>query len=214
MFVHPLSIQPRTNHVLSCSRFNAGAHTFIQSSRVGISLISTGEIITQQHNLYAMALQFIIGTCIYGLDWRKNNETRMIYDGLYTISVILLSNDVKTIPFIPILYILQYYKDYKRYLGVAKPAFVSIMWTLACVMLPYAVNNHHLLPDHHLILQSLSCYSLIYGLSNYRDIKDAEDDRENGILTIPVLYKTEFSVLISRITVLVSIIMMITDKMV
>ena len=209
MFIHSLSIPSRAKHVLSCSRYN----TIIQSSRVGISLISTSEIITQQHNLNAMILQFIIGTCIYGMDWRKNNETKILYDGLYTLSVILLSNDMKTIPYILILFILQYYKDYKKYLGVAKPAFVSIMWTLACVILPYTINNNNLILNH-IILQSLSCYSLIYALSNYRDINDADDDLKNGILTIPVMYKKEFSILISKIIGIISIIIMIVEKMI
>ena len=107
---------------------------------------------------------------------------------LFMILVTLLfdkENYINNIPFIFFLLSSEYYKDIKRNFGLVKSFYVSIMWTFACVILPCALHDH----SYDILnypLDYLPCILTIFATSNLNDIKDIEEDKFNGITTLPV----------------------------
>lgn len=94
------------------------------------------------------------------------------------------------IPFLLLLDVTNKYIDIKRNNKIIKPFFVSFMWMCAILILPSVLHD-----QNYNILESpkdyLSPFFLIFGLTNYVDIKDMEEDRINGIKTIPLKYGKE-----------------------
>ena len=66
------------------------------------------------------------------------------------------------------------------------------MWTFACVVLPCVLHDH----NYDILnypLDYLPCLLTIFATSNLNDIKDIEEDKFNGIDTLPVLLGRENS---------------------
>ena len=53
-------------------------------------------------------------------------------------------------------------------------------------------------------MEWLSIFAIIFSSSNLLDIKDATEDKQNGIYTLPVLFGVETSKWISIITIAIS----------
>ena len=79
------------------------------------------------------------------------------------------------------------YSKTKATLNVAKPFFIGTLWAYAIVILP---------PDEVPNDLFLVYSSLYAATSNIADIKDIEEDKENGIITLPVKFgeKTTFTI--------------------
>lgn len=114
----------------------------------------------------------------------------MSYDITLSLIIITLLFDYENyknnIPFIVFLLSSEYYKDIKKNFGLIKSFYVSIMWTFACVILPCALHDH----NYNILnypLDYLPCILTIFATSNLNDIKDIEEDKFNGITTLPVL---------------------------
>lgn len=81
----------------------------------------------------------------------------------------------------------KYYLDIKRNCGFIKPFYVGAMWTLAFMVLPSLIHdgNWRCLES---VTDIATPFFTMAGFSNLADIKDIEEDRANGIQTIPVQY--------------------------
>ncbi len=163
------------------------------------------------------ALQFLIGYYTYGKDRFKDAleyeekpfETKKkslyefliknkdIYAESYNISLSLIlvlllfdHNYINNLPFIPLLLTSEYYKQIKENYGSLKSAYVSVMWTMSCIILPCVLhdNNFDIL---NYPLDYLPCFLTIFASSNLNDIKDIEEDKENNIDTLPVVIGKE-----------------------
>ena len=171
----------------------------------------------------SIALQFLIGYYTYGkdryydaLEYEKNNfETNkqdlynyinnnkyLIYSTLnisyLTVVGLLLydENFIYNIPFILLLESTNYYKQIKEKIGILKPFYISILWTMCSVILPCVLhdNNYDIL---YYPLDYIPCMLTLFSLSNLVDSKDIVEDKENGIMTIPVTLGVYNSTMIS-----------------
>ena len=178
----------------------------------------------------AVGLQFLIGYYTYGKDRYKDaldykdepyptdkvklydelNENADLYALSYQIvfqmiALILLAEfrDLNIVPFLLLLYSSEYYKDLKRVVPLAKPVYVSTMWTLSSVVLPCVIHD-----DNFSILLDAStylpCFLTMFALTNVADIRDVDVDRLNGIDTIPVAYGEVPTATVAQIALLFS----------
>ena len=177
-----------------------------------------------------IALQFLIGFFVYGKDryndaleyhdepyiTTKNELYMYIYDNKERINILLdvsyvsilflmLNGDdnILFLPFILILFSLQWYKDFKPKLGHLKPVFISTLWTACAVILPSVIHDH----DYSILSYPqdyLPCTLTIFSASNIIDNKDIIEDKKNGINTIPVLLGEDNSNMISMIALIFS----------
>lgn len=162
-------------------------------------------------------LQFLIGYYAYGrdrfkdaLDYQANPvpvsaSKRDLYDQLLRykdayllsyymayllIGATMVSEEQTSAPFLLVLLTCEYYNQIKRTTPFAKPLYVSVMWTLSSVILPCVVYEHS-----YAILESpgdyLPCLLTLFAVSSFADIKDTEEDRANGVKTLPACYGVE-----------------------
>jgi hypothetical protein len=82
------------------------------------------------------------------------------------------------------------YKDAKPRLRVSKPLFIGVSWAYAIVYLPWTGYSVSTPGGDEMAL--FLFYACTYAAaSNLADIKDVEQDREAGIVTIPSRYGTD-----------------------
>lgn len=143
----------------------------------------------------------------------KKFEYNLAINTVLMISIYLLTVDnyhITHLPFIILLYFSGTYKQYKPLLGIYKPLYISIMWTITVIGLPcvFYDNNYNILlyPQDY-----LSCLLFIYSASNFADINDLEEDKKLGVNTIPVVYGKKITSLISFITVSIAAILLIEN---
>lgn len=107
--------------------------------------------------------------------------------GITLLTLITDENFLINIPFIILLITTDYYKDIKQKFGEFKPLYIATLWTGCTVILPCVLHDHN-----YSILQYpldyLPCLLSLFALSNFLDLKDVEEDTENGINTLPVKY--------------------------
>ena len=168
-------------------------------------------------------LQFLFGYYAYGkdryrdaLDYYDNPyetskkelyENFIKYKNIYSVSFeltiylinILLLTDKHfeyNIPFIFLIYSTGIYKEIKQTIGVLKPAYIAIMWTLAAVILPCVLHD-----DNYSIFYYPIDYIppalILFASRNIADAKDVEEDKINKIDTIPVKIGRDRSNMIS-----------------
>ncbi len=187
--------------------------------------------------LKLIALQFLLGYYAYGTDRYNdaieyhmtpyNTTKKVLYEDIYenqilvykslmfsylSILTILLydENFVYNIPFVFILQTLNTYKKTKPKLGVCKPLYISIMWTLCAVIIPCVLHDH----DYSIFnypQDYLPCTLTLFAASNIIDNKDIEEDTKNGINTIPVFYGKDNSNYISIVALIGSSVLLGTN---
>ncbi len=185
-------------------------------------------------DLNILALNFLIGYFTYGrdryidaLDFKKNEyETNkkdlyeLIYKNkeLYNICfflafmeichILLADNQIdQMFPFIFLLFQTIFYKNIKQTIGIFKSSYIAIMWSLAVIILPCVIHDH----DYSILSypQDYIPFSLtLLASSNLADCKDIEEDKINGIETIPVKYGLLGTNFINSILLLVSSLML------
>ena len=172
-----------------------------------------GENIT---SLKIVALQFLIGYYTYGKDryndaiyskennlsikekkkelYDNINNNKQIYNISINLSLLLIilfliydDNYIVNLPFIAILLSTEFYKEIKTNIGVLKPVYIGIMWTLSTLILPCVLidNNYSILNNP---IDYLPEILILFATSNLADIDDYEEDKDNNIHTIPVKY--------------------------
>ncbi len=164
-----------------------------------------------------LVLQFLIGYYSYGKDRYKdaleNERTQIVsskeelYKSLlkyryitrfsyciafYGIAFLLYENQdpIHTIPILVLLYSTEYYKELKKQAAFLKPFYVSFMWTFATVILPCVLyeHNYNILNDP---FDYIPCMLILFASTNYADIIDIEEDKQNNIQTFPVTFGEE-----------------------
>lgn len=184
-------------------------------------------------------LQFCLGFFTYGSDrlfdaydyYSNNNNNTQIttskekmykylidYNKSFIISLLIaysyifnqLSENIDTIPFILLLLSTLFYKDFKTQFGQYKALYIASFWSISSIILPCVLydNNYSILLDPY---SYLPCFFTLFASSNLLDIKDINEDTQNNIMTIPVLYGEINSILISYISTILSIIIFLKN---
>ncbi len=115
-------------------------------------------------------------------------------------------NDIhieQKLPFIAALLSTEFYSKIKENFGFLKSTYVASMWTMSSIILPAVIHDHDFSIFNY-PLDYLPIFALIFSSSNLLDIKDIDEDKQNGIYTLPVLFGTSNSQLISIIPILLS----------
>jgi len=77
----------------------------------------------------------------------------------------------------------QLYRPLKQYFPILKPVYVGTLWSGAITVVPHLITHTEITNS-----DVLSVALLTMGISNSADIKDIDEDRRNGIHTIPVTF--------------------------
>ena len=107
------------------------------------------------------------------------------------------------IPFIAALLSTEYYSKIKEKYGFLKSTYVAFMWTMSSVLLPAIIHDH----SFNILLYPMDyfpVFALIFSSSNLLDIRDIDEDKQNGINTLPVILGPENSQLVSIFSILLS----------
>ena len=110
---------------------------------------------------------------------------------------------LKYLPFLLLLDSTNSYIELKKTAGLLKPFYVSSLWAIGTTILPCVLYDHNFM-----ILQDVSTiassFFLIFGFTNLLDLGDIEEDRENHINTIPVVFGERFTRVLSFISLYLS----------
>lgn len=169
--------------------------------------------------IQSIILQFLIGYYTYGKDryrdalvYEKNKydtpkkelfEYLLKYKELYKLSYdvtfiiimfILLfdQNIINNIFFVILLYSTDYYNEIKKLGPIVKPSYIAFMWTFSAAILPAIMHDQNYSILKH-PMDYLPCAMTMFSSSTILDIKDIEEDKINGIKTIPSVYGLEKS---------------------
>lgn len=178
----------------------------ILGTEVGLSLALMQAAAHHQVTPALVLCDLAMSHSVYGRDRLKDQvqqlggeeEESSLFN--YTTSVANLVAFILLLKFqhvecIPVItFLSNAYSQSKVSLGVCKPILIGLLWAYAIVFLP---------PDEVLNLdmaQLFVVYSSLYAAtSNLADIKDIEEDQENGIRTIPVAYGEKNTYIVSAI---------------
>lgn len=109
----------------------------------------------------------------------------------------------KKLPFIFALLSTDSYSKIKENYGFLKSIYVASMWTMSTVILPSVIHDQNFNIIYY-PLDYLPVFSIIFSSSNLLDIRDIDEDRENGIRTFPVLMGANNSKLVSIMSIILS----------
>ena len=184
--------------------------------------------------LKVVLLQFLIGYYTYGKDRYKDaleyyetgisdgvgEKKRALYQTLYTnatfyktsycvafysIMILLFYDDYwyLNVPTAGLLYSTEYYKQLKGQIVGFKPVFVASMWTFSAVLMPCILHDHDysILSD---VDDYLPCFLVLFACTNLADIKDIDEDIENGVNTIPVVFGKENTQMLVMVCLILS----------
>jgi hypothetical protein len=167
----------------------------------------------------AILLQFLIGYYTYGKDryrdalvYEKNRYDtpkkelfeylikykdfyKLSYDAsfIFIVFILLMDQDIiNNLLFIVLLYSTDYYNEIKKIGPIVKPTYIALMWTFSAAILPAIMHDH----DYSILkypMDYLPCAMTMFSSSTILDIKDIEEDKINGVRTIPSVYGLEKS---------------------
>ena len=167
----------------------------------------------------AILLQFLIGYYTYGKDRYRDAlvyETnkydtpkkelfeylikykdfyKLSYDAsfIFIVFILLMDQDIiNNLLFIVLLYSTDYYNEIKKLGPIVKPTYIALMWTFSAAILPAIMHDH----DYSILkypMDYLPCALTMFSSSTILDIKDIEEDKINGVRTIPSVYGLEKS---------------------
>lgn len=191
----------------------------IKALNVGLSLDLLSKINNDIVNGYNIiepkiyALEMLFGYYTYGLDRYNDKELndykKYFYDfTLIFIVSLLCSNEdfLNVFPISSCLYLTKHYKKMKPFLGIYKPIYIGMMWTLAVSILPNVIHDD----NYKILLHPIKYFPnflLMVSTSNLKDIKDIKDDKKNNINTFPVIYGKRNTELISYLFIIISLLM-------
>tara|TARA_Y100000389_G_C17394636_1_gene481845 strand:+ start:63 stop:932 length:870 start_codon:yes stop_codon:yes gene_type:complete len=189
-----------------------------------------------------IGLQFAIGIFTYGSDrlidaleynniYNKTNTSNYSIDKInyynyllktknFNIFIITLSylyifslliNNPETYPILFLLTSTLDYKNFKKNYGQFKALYIGIFWTIGTVILPSVLINHNydIIKEPTIIIPSILN---LFASSNLLDIKDIDEDKQEEIYTIPVIYGTNFAISISHISIILAILIFYNNE--
>ena len=115
---------------------------------------------------------------------------KISYDVTFVIIIFILlfdENMINNIPFIILLYSTDYYNEIKKLGEFVKPSYIAVMWTFSAAVLPAIMHDH----NYSILkypMDYLPCAMTMFSSSTILDIKDIEEDKINGVKTIPSVY--------------------------
>jgi hypothetical protein len=112
-------------------------------------------------------------------------------------------NSLPYLPFILLLDTTPYYTEIKKSVDGIKPFYVSFMWTLAVMILPAVIHDGGSYDIFHKPAEIGLSFLLMFSLTNVQDIADMEEDRINGIKTLPVLFGSTKTLIISALSFII-----------
>ena len=207
----------------------------LPGTEIGIPLFFLETLFTELHYGYNINnkdlffFQTMLGFFTYGTDrlldslnnkkedefnkyLRENKEIMTILLGVSFIYITreLISVDETKIMLLPLTSTL-FYRDLKKKYGELKPIYIGVFWTLASIIIPciWHDNSYEILQDP---LNYMPCFLSLVGTSNLADIKDIEEDKENGINTWGVRYGKRLSINFSILLVFLSTILVGFNK--
>lgn len=176
-------------------------------------------------------LQFCLGFFTYGLDrlfdayeYYNNGEREKINDEKKALYKYLVNYDnyFITCIFISYLYIYDtlvkypygvyfllllmstlFYKNIKTQFGQFKALYIGLFWSISCIIMPCILHDHNfnILYDYS---SYAPCFFTLFASSNLLDIKDIQQDKDNKIYTLPVIFGEKNSIIISYIATFLS----------
>ena len=169
--------------------------------------------------IQSIILQFLIGYYTYGKDryrdalvYEKNKYDtpkkelfeyllkhkelyKLSYDVTFVIIMFILlfdQNIINNIFFVILLYSTDYYNEIKKLGPIVKPSYIAVMWTFSAAILPAIMHDQNYSILKH-PMDYLPCAMTMFSSSTILDIKDIEEDKINGVKTIPSVYGLEKS---------------------
>lgn len=132
------------------------------------------------------------------------NNINYLYPSLIILYGYLTNFFVNNDNLVPFLYIINstlIYKFIKKQIGEFKAVYIAVCWCAACQILPSIIhdNNYDII---NYPLDYIPLFLTLFGYSNLADIKDSDEDKLNGINTIPVKYGDKISRKISFFSIL------------
>ena len=118
----------------------------------------------------------------------------------------LLIQDIETLPISVLLTSTLYYRSFKENFGQLKAIYIGLFWTIGCVILPCVLHDHNYEILNH-PYNYIPCFLTMFGASNLLDIKDIEEDKTENIYTLPVIFGSTNSILISHLAIFSSIVL-------
>ena len=105
--------------------------------------------------------------------------------------------------FILLLLSTLFYKELKTKFGQFKAFYIGSFWTISCIIMPSIIhdNNLNILMDYY---SYIPCFLTLFGTSNLLDIKDIDEDLNNKIYTIPVIFGKKNSIFLSLLSIFLS----------
>ena len=128
----------------------------------------------------------------------------IFFSYLYIIN--LLIQDIETLPISVLLTSTLYYRSFKENFGQLKAIYIGLFWTIGCVILPCVLHDHNYEILNH-PYNYIPCFLTMFGASNLLDIKDIEEDKTENIYTLPVIFGSTNSILISHLAIFSSIVL-------
>ena len=120
---------------------------------------------------------------------------KLSYDAsfIFIVFILLMDQDIiNNLLFIVLLYSTDYYNEIKKIGPIVKPTYIALMWTFSAAILPAIMHDH----DYSILkypMDYLPCAMTMFSSSTILDIKDIEEDKINGVRTIPSVYGLEKS---------------------
>lgn len=119
---------------------------------------------------------------------------------------LLMIDHVETYPIFILLTSTVFYKNLKQNFGEFKAIYIGLFWTIGTVILPCVLHDHNynILNDYSIWGSS---FLTMFASSNLLDIKDREEDEEEKIMTIPVVFGEKSAICLSHLSLLFAIIL-------
>ena len=151
-----------------------------------IEKINLYKNIIQYKNIYEISLLICLFSCIYLINYQEYTNLNLYL--------------------LPLAISVQYYKELKPLLSPIKPLFISFMWTFTSVFIPaYLYENNFDIINYP--IDYLPCFLILFATSNFADIKDIDEDKNNNVNTLPVIFGERNSNLITFITIVIASLM-------
>lgn len=160
------------------------------------SSLSTGSVFLPDEQIL---VNCALAIAVYGKDRAKEKEEVSFSRACAVGASIYLGTGGWILPFF-LLFLHEFYSDFKKVLGPLKPVFVASMWTLAC---NEPLSHSGLPPLSFPVLSWIFLLSVFF--SHSEDIPDIEEDKLEGVATPASILGKRESILLSSTLALASV---------
>ena len=103
------------------------------------------------------------------------------------------------------------YRNFKKNYGQFKALYIGLFWTFGCVILPCVLtsNDYSILNDPAIYMSS---FLSMFASSNLLDIKDKDEDANENINTLPVVFGENNTIALSHISLIGAMILFFQNK--